>query len=90
MTKAELVAKVAREVNISKAAANRAVDSFVDGITTSLSRGDKVTFVGFGTFTVVQRKAKAGRNPRTGAPLIIKAKKVVKFKPGATLSAAVR
>ena len=90
MTKAELVAKVAREVNIPKAAANRAIDSFVEGITTSLRRGDKVTFVGFGTFTVVQRKAKAGRNPRTGAPLMIKAKRVVKFKPGAKLSSAVR
>jgi len=90
MTKAELVARIAREVNIPKAAANRAVDSFVGGITTSLKRGDKVTFVGFGTFTVVHRKAKAGRNPRTGAPLMIQAKRVVKFKPGAKLSAAVK
>ena len=89
MTKAELVAKIAREVKISKAAANRAVDSFIGGVTTALRRGDKVTFVGFGTFTVVHRKAKAGRNPRTGAPLIIKAKRVVKFKPGAKLSTAV-
>jgi len=90
MTKADLVDKIAKEVSISKAAANRAVDSFVDGITDALQKGDKVSFVGFGTFTVIQRKAKAGRNPRTGAPLIIKAKKVVKFKPGAKLSAAVR
>jgi len=90
MTKADLVTKIAKEANISKATANRTVDSFIDGITVALQEGDKVSFVGFGTFTVVQRKAKAGRNPRTGAPLIIKAKKVVKFKPGATLSAAVR
>jgi len=89
MTKAELIAKIAREVNIPKAAANRAVDSFINGITGALRRGDKVTFVGFGTFTVVHRKAKLGRNPRTGAPLTIKAKRVVKFKPGAKLSAVV-
>jgi len=86
----ELAAKIASDANISKAAAAKSIDSLIGGITASLIRGDKVTFVGFGTFSVIQRKAKQGRNPQTGAPINIPARKAAKFKPGAKLTKAVR
>lgn len=90
MTKMELAAKIARDANISKAAAFKAIDSLISGITTSLKAGNKVTFVGFGTFSVIHRKAKQGRNPQTGEPITIAARRVAKFKPGAKLAGAVR
>lgn len=82
MTKAELIGKMAKDAGISKAAAGKALDSFIGGVKKALKKGTKVTLVGFGTFSVSQRKARKGRNPRTGELIIIKATKVPKFKSG--------
>ena len=87
MNKAELIAKLADDAGITKTQANATVDSFVDAVTKSLKKGDKVTLVGFGTFSVSKRAARNGRNPQTGAVIKIKAKKVAKFKAGKELSA---
>ncbi|MCJ7772055.1 MAG: HU family DNA-binding protein [Desulfobacterales bacterium] len=90
MTKAELVEKMAKDAKITKAAAAKALDSFVDGVTKTLKKKDgKVTLVGFGTFSKGKRKARKGRNPQTGAEIKIKASTVVKFKAGKKLKAAV-
>ena len=86
MNKAELIAKLADDAGITKTQANATVDSFVDAVTKSLKKGDKVTLVGFGTFSVSKRAARNGRNPQTGAVIKIKAKKVAKFKAGKELS----
>ena len=86
MTKAELVDKAAQDAGLSKVAAAAVLSSFMDSITKTLKKKDgKVTLVGFGTFTKVQRKARKGRNPQTGAPIKIKACSVVKFRPGKKL-----
>jgi DNA-binding protein HU-beta len=86
MTKAELVEKMAKDAGISKVAAATALSSFMDGVIKTLKKKDgKVTLVGFGTFTKVKRKARTGRNPQTGDPIKIKARSVVKFKPGKEL-----
>ncbi|MCU0600538.1 MAG: HU family DNA-binding protein [Desulfobacterales bacterium] len=86
MTKAELVEAMAKDAGISKVAAAKALQSFMDGVIKTLKKKDgKVTLVGFGTFTKVNRKARTGRNPQTGAPIKIKARSVVKFKPGKEL-----
>lgn len=90
MTKAELVSKMAKDAKITKTAANKALDSTVDGITKALRKGDRVTLVGFGTFSISRRKARKGRNPQTGREIRIPAKKVAKFKAGAYLSKTVR
>ncbi len=82
MTKAELIDKMAGDANISKAAAQKAMDSFIDGIKKSLKKGNKVTLVGFGTFSVGKRAARKGRNPQTGETIKIKASKTPKFKAG--------
>jgi len=65
MTKTELIDKMAKDVDISKAAAGKALESFIDGIVKTLKKGSKVTLVGFGTFSVGKRAARKGRNPRT-------------------------
>ena len=88
MTKAEIVAKVAQEIKISKKAAGKALALVTDSIAQSIRRGQKVTLVGFGTFSVVQRKARKGRNPRTGKEIKIAARKAPKFTAGAALKAA--
>ena len=86
MTKAELVDKAAQDAGLSKVAAAAVLNSFMDSITKTLKKKDgKVTLVGFGTFTKVQRKARKGRNPQTGEPIKIKACSVVKFRPGKKL-----
>jgi DNA-binding protein HU-beta len=90
MTKADLVDKVAKDAKISKAAANKALGSFVDNVTKALKKKDgKVTLVGFGTFSKVRRKAREGRNPQTGRKIKIKARNAVKFKAGKALKDAV-
>ena len=89
MNKAQLVDAVADAADISKAAATRAVDSMFDSITTSLKGGDTVTLVGFGTFSVSHRKARTGRNPKTGEPIPIAASKAPVFKAGKALKEAV-
>ena len=90
MTKAELIDKVAKDAKITKAAAGKAIDAVVDGITKALKKGDRVALIGFGTFSVSKRKARTGRNPRTGKPIKIAARKVAKFKAGSALSKAVK
>ncbi len=89
MNKAELIAKIAEDAGITKTQANTSLDSFVDAVTKTLKKGDKVTLVGFGTFSVSKRAARNGRNPQTGAVIKIKAKKVAKFKAGKELSAKI-
>ncbi len=89
MTKAELIDAVASNVGISKKAAAEAVDSVFKNVTKALKRGDKYTHVGFGTFGVVKRAAREGRNPQTGAMIRIPARNVVKFTAGKALKDAV-
>ena len=86
MNKAELIAHIADNAEIAKTQANAAVDAFIEAVTKALKKGDKVTLVGFGTFSVSKRAARMGRNPQTGAAIKIKAKKVAKFKAGKELS----
>jgi len=90
MTKAELVAKVAKDAKITKAAAGKSLDAIIDGITKALKKGDRISLVGFGTFSVSKRKARTGRNPQTGKPIKIAARKVAKFKAGSELRKAVK
>ena len=89
MNKSDLIEAIAEAADISKAAAERALDGTVEAITTSLQKGDMVTLVGFGTFHVGDRKARSGRNPRTGDTIEIKASKVPKFRAGKALKDAV-
>ena len=89
MNKAELIEAVAESSDISKAAATRAVDSVLEAVTKALKKGDQVTLVGFGTFVVRKRAARAGRNPRTGETIKIKAAKVPGFRAGKALKDAV-
>jgi len=89
MNKAQLIDAIASDANITKADAKRALDAFVNTTTTALKKGDRVALVGFGSFSVSKRNARTGRNPQTGKPITIAAKKVVKFKAGADLSGAV-
>jgi len=90
MTKADLVAKMADSAGITKAAAEKALNGFLGGVSDALKKGDKVTLVGFGTFSVAKRAAREGRNPQTGKKIKIKATKVVKFKPGSKLKSMVK
>ncbi|PYX86385.1 MAG: DNA-binding protein HU [Acidobacteria bacterium] len=89
MNKADLIDKIAAASGISKAAAGTAIDTTVDSVTAALRKGDRVALIGFGTFSVSQRKARNGRNPQTGATIKIAARKVAKFTPGAELRKAV-
>ena len=90
MNKSDLVGKIAKDVGLTKSKAEEAFDSLIGGITASLKRGRKVTIVGFGTFSVVKKKARKGRNPQTGAPIKIAARKVPKFSAGSNLKKVVR
>jgi len=90
MTKAELVDKIAKDAEITKGKAEIAVNAFLDGVTEALKAGDKVTFVGFGSFAVSDRKARIGRNPQTGAEIKIPARKAVGFTVGKSLKEAVQ
>ena len=89
MTKGELVAQMASEADISKAAAEKALKAFTGGITAALKKGNKVSLVGFGTFDISKRAARTGRNPQTGETIQIKASTVPKFKAGKSLKDAV-
>ncbi len=82
MNKTELIEHIASQADISKAASGRALQAVLDAVKKTLKKGDSVTLVGFGTFSASKRAARTGRNPRTGAPLKIKAAKVPRFKPG--------
>ncbi len=90
MNKAELVDAIASETKLTKADARRALDGFINATSKSLKKGDRVALVGFGTFGVVKRAARKGRNPQTGKTIQIKAKKVVKFKAGSELAGKVK
>ena len=89
MNKGDLIDAVANSGDISKAAAGRVVDSVISSITGALQRGDSVTLVGFGTFSVRNRDARSGRNPRTGETIHIGASRAPKFKPGKALKDAI-
>lgn len=86
MNKAEMVNAVAQKADITKAQAAAALDQVISSIASALRGGGKVTLVGFGTFSVVSRGARTGRNPRDNKPIKIAAKKVAKFKPGKKLA----
>ena len=90
MNKADLVEKVATKCNLSKAIAEQALNSVLSSITDAVAAGDKVTLIGFGTFSVSERAAREGRNPQTGKAIKIPAKKVVKFKAGSKLAEAAK
>ena len=89
MNKAELIGSIAEKSGLSKTDAGMALDAFVSSVTEALQGGDRISLVGFGSWSVDQRNARTGRNPRTGEEIQIAAKNVVKFKPGAGLSDAV-
>ena len=90
MNKAELISRIAREAKISKVQAHRAIQSITSEITGALRKGQRLTLVGFGTFAVSRRKARIGRNPQTGKPIKIAARRVPRFIPGRALKDAVR
>lgn len=90
MNKAELINAIAGHAKLSKADASNALDAFTTAITKALKKGDKVTLVGFGTFAVGKRNARTGRNPKTGKPIKIAAKKVAKFKAGKGLADTIK
>ncbi len=89
MNKADFIAAVAESAELSKADAGRAVDAMVETVTNALKKGDTVTLVGFGTFSIRKRAARTGRNPRTGETIKIKASKNPAFKAGKALKDAV-
>lgn len=88
MNKQELIAVIATNANLSKADAGRALDGFIDAVTNSLKAGDSVALIGFGTFSVKERAARKGRNPKTGEEIAIPASKVPEFKAGKGLKDA--
>lgn len=88
MNKSELIEHIAKQSDISKAAATRALESIIGAVKSTLKKGNSVSLVGFGTFAVTKRAARIGRNPRTGAALKIKSAKVPKFRPGKALKVA--
>ena len=89
MNKGDLINKIAEDANLTKSQAADAVNSILGSIGETLKDGDKVSLVGFGTFSISHREARTGRNPQTGQAIQIAAKNVVKFKPGKELSESV-
>ena len=90
MNKTELINQIAESADISKKAAGDALQGFMDALTETLVQGDKLSLIGFGTFSVTERSARTCRNPQTGKSMKIPAKKVVKFKVGSKLAEAVK
>ncbi len=90
MNKTESVDEVTNPTGLTKRTSREAVDAIISAITDSLAREERVTLVGFGTFKVMERKARRGKNPRTGEEIQIRARKVVRFRPGKSLREAVR
>ena len=90
MTKRELIASVGKEAKISKASAEKAANAFTNTVMKALKKGDKLALTGFGTFSVAKRKARSGRNPKTGKEIKIPATRVAKFKAGNLLKSAVK
>ena len=89
MNKAELIDAMAAGANLSKADAKKALDGFITAATGALKSNDRISLVGFGSFSISSRAARNGRNPKTGAVIKIDAKKTVRFKAGAELSSSV-
>jgi DNA-binding protein HU-beta len=89
MNKADMIEQIAQAAEVSKSAAERAVDALVAAVKSTLKKGDMVTLVGFGTFYVSKRQARAGRNPRTGEALTIKATRAPRFRAGKALKDAI-
>ncbi len=89
MNKSDLIGRIAEAAGVSKVQAGKALDGFLAGVTFSLKKGEAVTLVGFGSFSVASRKARTGRNPQTGATIKIAARKVAKFSAGALLKKTV-
>ena len=90
MNKAQLIDAIAAEAGLTKADAKKALDAFIKTTSDALKGGDRVALVGFGSFSVSNRNARTGRNPQTGKPITISAKKVVKFKAGSELNDSVK
>ena len=90
MNKQDIITKIAKDTGLSKVIAAAAVDSIIDGITRSLKKGDSVSFVGFGTFKVSNRKARLARNPQTGAAIKVPKRRVPRFSAGKSLKQAVK
>jgi DNA-binding protein HU-beta len=90
MNKADLVARVAQDADLTKRQAEKVVDVLLESIQTALSRGERITVVGFGTFSVMARAAGKGRNPRTGQEIVLSARKTPKFSAGKGLRQAVK
>ena len=88
MNKGDLIERIVKDTKLSKTQATAALNSAIRGIETALRKGDKVTLVGFGTFSVGKRKARTGRNPQTGAEVKIPARRVARFSAGADLKKA--
>ena len=89
MNKSDLIEKVSKQTGLAKSKTNDVINSVMESIQQSLSKGKKVTLVGFGTFDVAKRKARKGRNPKTGQVINIAAKKVARFRAGSTLAETV-
>lgn len=90
MNKGDLLGKMVKDADLTRKQAEAAFTSLIGGVTASLKKGQKVTIVGFGTFSVAKRKARVGRNPQNGNPIRIAAHKVPKFTPGSDLKKVVR
>ncbi len=90
MNKQDFVDKIAKRAGVTKREAKESIDTLFEEITKALKKGQRVTFVGFGTFSTRRRKARKGRNPKTGATINIKAKRVPKFSAGKALKNAVK
>lgn len=89
MNKAELIEAIANSTKSTKADAGRALDATIEAVSKALKKGDRISLVGFGSFSVAKRSARVGRNPQTGKEIKIAAKKVVKFKAGTELATTV-
>lgn len=89
MNKSDLINAMAEDAGITKAAAKKSLESFLENVQNSLKEGNRVSLVGFGSWSVTHREAREGRNPQTGKTINIAAKNVVKFKPGAGLQDSV-
>jgi DNA-binding protein HU-beta len=85
MKKADIISKIVEATNLKRAEADEAITSFLDTVKEGLKNGEKITIIGFGSFSVVERKARMGRNPQTGEEIEIPAKKTVKFNPAVKL-----
>jgi len=90
MNKAQLIDAIAKEAKLSKVDSGKALDATISAISKSLKKGEGVILVGFGSFSIAKRAARTGRNPQTGKPIKIAAKKVAKFKAGAVLAKSVK